>query len=233
MQEMEDGEQMQASASQGLTKSEAERVLASLVAEGWFELSKGGYYSLSPRALMELRGWLIETYNEGEEEEGSEDEERVDRIKLCQACKEIVTIVSLPALTVPYRTVAEKHRVNDVPTWSAQHDYITSAHGTCSGCRMRRPARCARRLGMASASSERKRRGRGREEAQEGRRDGQRRIRMVRRILMENRRLIPMYSWSSASTVFKKALSWRVDTLYSMAFKGVKYEQFVGRLNLS
>ena len=75
-------------------RDRAERVLASLVAEGWFELSKAGFYSLSPRALMELRGWLIETYNEGADEDGSEDEEWVERIKLCQACKEIVTIVS-------------------------------------------------------------------------------------------------------------------------------------------
>ena len=93
VQMTQDGEQTQGAGSQGLTKAEAERMLESLVAEGWFELSRKGYYSLSPRALMELRGWLIETYNEADE--GSEDEERVDRVKMCHACREIVTVVSV------------------------------------------------------------------------------------------------------------------------------------------
>ena len=44
----------------GLTQEQAERTLEGLVAEGWFERSKEGWYSLSPRALMELRGWLVE-----------------------------------------------------------------------------------------------------------------------------------------------------------------------------
>ncbi|KAK8192512.1 hypothetical protein M8818_007682 [Zalaria obscura] len=85
-----DGEQTQGSAGQGLTMAAAERVLASLVQEGWFERSKSGFYSLSPRALMELRGWLIETYNEPAGEE--EDEVEVVRIRVCQACREIVTV---------------------------------------------------------------------------------------------------------------------------------------------
>ena len=81
-------------ANAGLTMSQAEKVLGSLVAEGWFELSQRGFYSLSPRALMELRGWLIETYNDQVQESDDEDEEEEphQKIKFCQACKEIVTV---------------------------------------------------------------------------------------------------------------------------------------------
>ena len=92
-----DGEPTQGSTNQGLTKMEAERMLESLVAEGWFELSENGYYSLSPRALAELRGWLLDTYNEEDDEE-DDDEEAIQRIKLCQACKEIVTLVSCQSI---------------------------------------------------------------------------------------------------------------------------------------
>ena len=68
--------------------AQAEKLLESLVAEGWFDKFKD-YYTLSPRALMELRGWLIETYNEPPDEE---ERDGVERIKLCQACREIVTM---------------------------------------------------------------------------------------------------------------------------------------------
>jgi hypothetical protein len=70
----------------GLTQEQAERTLEGLVAEGWFERSKEGWFTLSPRALMELRGWLVETYND------SDDPEEWQRIKFCEACKEIVTV---------------------------------------------------------------------------------------------------------------------------------------------
>ena len=76
----------------GLTMSQAEKVLANLVAEGWFELSTRGFYSLTPRALMELRGWLLDMYNDQPEEEDEDDEEPHENIKFCQACKEIVTV---------------------------------------------------------------------------------------------------------------------------------------------
>ncbi|KAL8682838.1 MAG: hypothetical protein Q9186_001167 [Xanthomendoza sp. 1 TL-2023] len=89
--ETQDGSATQGSAGQGLRQVEAEKMLKSLVDEGWFEKSKKGYYSLSPRALMELRGWLIESYNEVDDDD-DEDEERLPRIKQCGACKEIVTM---------------------------------------------------------------------------------------------------------------------------------------------
>ena len=70
----------------GLTKDQAEKTLNSLVLEGWMLRSKEGYHSLSPRAVMELRGWLVDTYND------SEDPDEWQRIKFCEACKGIITI---------------------------------------------------------------------------------------------------------------------------------------------
>ncbi|KAL8938980.1 MAG: hypothetical protein Q9216_003606 [Gyalolechia sp. 2 TL-2023] len=89
--ETQNGTETQGSAGQGLKMVEAEKMLKTLVDEGWFEKSRKGFYSLSPRALMELRGWLIETYNDVDDED-EEDEEGTPRIKQCAACKEIVTM---------------------------------------------------------------------------------------------------------------------------------------------
>lgn len=77
-----------------ITMGNAEAVLKGLVSQGWFDVSKKGYYSLSPRTLMELRGWLIETFNDNDEseEEGQDSRYSGERIKMCQACKEIVTV---------------------------------------------------------------------------------------------------------------------------------------------
>ncbi|KAL1996085.1 hypothetical protein VTN49DRAFT_408 [Thermomyces lanuginosus] len=80
-------QQTQGSAGQTLSMPQAESMLKKLVDEGWLEKSSKGYYSLSPRGLMELRGWLVDTYNE-EDEDGN----RINRIKFCAACKEIVTV---------------------------------------------------------------------------------------------------------------------------------------------
>jgi non-structural maintenance of chromosomes element 1 len=82
----------QGGAAQSLTMPQAETMLARLVEEGWFEKSPKGFYSLSPRGLMELRGWLVDTYNDDDDEEGN----RGKRIKFCAACRDIVTIVSPP-----------------------------------------------------------------------------------------------------------------------------------------
>ena len=83
----------QSTANQGLTMKDAEAMLAKLVLEGWLEKSRKGFYSLSPRALMELRGWLVDTYNEPGEE-GDVEIEHVDKVKFCHACKDIITVVS-------------------------------------------------------------------------------------------------------------------------------------------
>lgn len=89
-----------------LTAHEAEVLLSKLVAEGWLEKSAKGFYRLSPRGLMELKGWLVETYNDEENE--------IRKIKFCEACKEIMTVVSVLAvlvstkLTILGSTMSEK-----------------------------------------------------------------------------------------------------------------------------
>ena len=75
----------------GLTMAQAEKMLEDMVSEGWFELSGKGFYTLSPRALMELREWLPDTYNYDDEEEDEEEESHV-KIKKCNGCSEIVTV---------------------------------------------------------------------------------------------------------------------------------------------
>ncbi|KAF2766463.1 DNA repair protein Nse1 [Teratosphaeria nubilosa] len=79
------------SSTTGLSVHQAEKVLEFLEHESWFERSKRGYYTLTPRALMELRTWLVETYNSTDDDSDAEEEPHV-KIKMCQACKEIVTV---------------------------------------------------------------------------------------------------------------------------------------------
>ncbi|KAL2842048.1 Nse1 non-SMC component of SMC5-6 complex-domain-containing protein [Aspergillus pseudoustus] len=80
-------QQTQGGVAQSLTMSQAEVVMKQLVEEEWFEQSQRGFYTLSPRGLMELRGWLVATYND-ENEHGR----RNNKIKFCAACKDIITI---------------------------------------------------------------------------------------------------------------------------------------------
>jgi hypothetical protein len=75
-----------------LTMQQAEKVLRLLVSESWFEVSDKGFYTLSPRSLMELRGWLIDTYNDRDNESDDSDQDHPhEKIKVCMACREIVT----------------------------------------------------------------------------------------------------------------------------------------------
>ncbi|KAI3318448.1 Nse1 non-SMC component of SMC5-6 complex-domain-containing protein [Xylariaceae sp. AK1471] len=86
--DLENGEtQAQTQVSKSLKSSEVETMMRSMVDEGWFERSRDGFYYLSPRALLELRSWLIESYNDPDAEEGE-----WQRVKFCEACKDIVTI---------------------------------------------------------------------------------------------------------------------------------------------
>lgn len=85
--EDEEAELQQRVVDKGLKHGEVEKLLPSLVDEGWFELSDEGYYTLSPRSLMELRTWLLDAYNDVDA--GPEDWQR---IKFCEACKETVTM---------------------------------------------------------------------------------------------------------------------------------------------
>ncbi|KAJ5261299.1 hypothetical protein N7478_011894 [Penicillium angulare] len=74
-------------AANNLSLTQAETMMNQLVEEGWFEKSEKSYFSLSPRGLMELRGWLVAEYNDDES-----DGRRADRIKFCAACKDIITV---------------------------------------------------------------------------------------------------------------------------------------------
>ncbi|RKF83984.1 Non-structural maintenance of chromosomes element 1-like protein [Golovinomyces cichoracearum] len=69
-----------------ITQAEAEKLLTILEREKWLERSSEGFYSLAPRALIELRSWLVDTYND------SEDLDAWQKVKFCEACKEIVTV---------------------------------------------------------------------------------------------------------------------------------------------
>ncbi|KAI5865093.1 Nse1 non-SMC component of SMC5-6 complex-domain-containing protein [Durotheca rogersii] len=78
--------QPQTQALRALKPSEVEAVLRSMVEAGWFERSRAGFYSLSARALAELRGWLPAAYNDADAGAGE-----WQRVKACEACREIVT----------------------------------------------------------------------------------------------------------------------------------------------
>ena len=77
----------------GLTKTAGESVIDKLIREGWLEKSRAGFISLSERGLLELKGYLMETFNdiEGDGDSGL----RVDRIRTCHACQEIITKVRI------------------------------------------------------------------------------------------------------------------------------------------
>ena len=82
-----DGEEStQTPTDRGLKHSEVEDVLGSLVDGGWLERSREQFYSLTPRGLLELRPWLVETYNDPDAEA-----DEWQRIKRCAACKELIT----------------------------------------------------------------------------------------------------------------------------------------------
>ncbi|KAF7305107.1 Non-structural maintenance of chromosomes element 1 [Mycena kentingensis (nom. inval.)] len=60
-----------------MSKTQAEVVLGSFVANGWFLRSKRGRYSLSPRSLLELEGYLKNAYP--------------DEFLTCELCKDPLT----------------------------------------------------------------------------------------------------------------------------------------------
>jgi len=81
-----DGEASQP-ADLGISIQEADNVLAALLDEQFLTKSHANYYTLAPRALMELRAYLKETYNE----DASESDAPVIRVHDCEGCQEIVT----------------------------------------------------------------------------------------------------------------------------------------------
>ncbi|KAK6532250.1 hypothetical protein TWF281_006442 [Arthrobotrys megalospora] len=92
----EEARQTIAGAGIGLTKQEAEDCLTRFVDEGWLERDSAGYHFLSTRALLELEGYLVETYNVEEEEEQEDGTvkrgPKKTRIKHCGYCKYIHTV---------------------------------------------------------------------------------------------------------------------------------------------
>ncbi|KAJ5162754.1 uncharacterized protein N7500_004584 [Penicillium coprophilum] len=82
-----DSTQTQTAAVQSLRMTQAETMILHLIEEGWLQKSPKGYLSLTPRALMELRSWLVLTYNDE-----NFDGRPIQRIKSCAACKDIITV---------------------------------------------------------------------------------------------------------------------------------------------
>lgn len=147
--ETQNGSATQGTSGQHLTMVQAEKMLKALVEEGWFEKSSRGFYSLSARALMELRGWLLDTYNDPEDAE-DDDEERQIRIKRCLACKEIITAVSVtrrPCCQEVIRLADSEIRVNDARHWRVRAGSMMFAGRLSFGRRNRPNVPCARRIG--------------------------------------------------------------------------------------
>jgi non-structural maintenance of chromosomes element 1 len=94
--ETQDGQSQAGKAT--MTGKEAEELLRKLVAEGWLERSNAGYYTLTPRALIELKTWLVDAYNDDDEEGDVAPSQQ--KIKFCHACKEIITMVGSSASTI-------------------------------------------------------------------------------------------------------------------------------------
>ncbi|RMD39453.1 hypothetical protein DV735_g5673, partial [Chaetothyriales sp. CBS 134920] len=118
----------QSNSSHNLSIREAEDVLAKLTDQGWLEKSRGGFYTLTPRALMELKGWLVDTYNDTADDER---DTRAAKIKFC-------------------------HAVNDARGPNVPVDYMTSALSNFSECSAPANARYARGNGRARAMWARK-----------------------------------------------------------------------------
>lgn len=152
--ETQNGSATQGSAGQHLTMVQAEKVLKALVEEGWFEKSPRGFYSLSPRALMELRGWLLDTYNDPDDAE-DDDGERPMRIKRCLACKEIITVVSVtrrPSCQEVIRLADSEIRVNDARNWHVRAGSMMCVGRVSFGRRNLLNVPCARRIGWMTIS---------------------------------------------------------------------------------
>lgn len=152
----QNGSATQGSAGQSLTMGQAEKMMKTLVEEGWLEKSIKGFYSLSPRALMELRGWLWETYNELDEDEG--DKERASKkIKQCFACKEIITTVSRTAQSHVVSSIDFQPRVNDVRRRAVHAVCTIYVYRTFSELRAQRSALYAKQTGRVMTSLVRER----------------------------------------------------------------------------
>ncbi|KAF2473039.1 uncharacterized protein BDR25DRAFT_332737 [Lindgomyces ingoldianus] len=86
-----DNNTLETANAKSLTISEADRVLSELLSQSFLHLSRAQYYSLAPRAFIELRTYLKETYNEPADPDDPDDEPLI-RVKDCEGCREIVTV---------------------------------------------------------------------------------------------------------------------------------------------
>lgn len=136
------GEETEPQLKLNLTSTEAESLLSQLLVEGWLDKSPSGFYSLSIRALLELGGWLVETYND--------EENRVQKIKSCQACKEIITTVN--HLSIRLYALLTGSRVRDVLHEIAIFDYTTFVPKAISDLENLEIVQYARLNGMESIS---------------------------------------------------------------------------------
>ena len=119
-QQQHENNEWQNRPAQSITMGQAEKILARLVDEGWLERSRAGWYTLGVRGLIELREWLVETYNGGDDDHDDDDDDgnnengndgngsgkrqKWERIKFCDACGEIITIVSSAANKIPFQS---------------------------------------------------------------------------------------------------------------------------------
>lgn len=81
------GAQSQGGNASNISMPRAEAVLEQMCEGEWFERSDAGYIGLGVKGLMELKGWLRETYDDPDEGDDGK------RIRSCGACKDIVTVV--------------------------------------------------------------------------------------------------------------------------------------------
>lgn len=143
-------QQTQGGATQSLTITQAENMMKHLVEEGWLEKSRKDYFSLTPRALMELRGWLISEYND-EMESGR----RMNRIKFCSACKDIITVVCVFLLYAGSKSAELTRIIRDnaartAIAWAASMTIACAASFVCNG---QNSALSAKKTGQVTSSS--------------------------------------------------------------------------------
>ena len=117
------GEEIQATQIR-MTGQEAEDLGSRLEQEGWLEKSDAGFYTLSARALMELKTWLIDAYNEPADD-GVEEDVRAQKIKFCHACKEIITVVSQTKFSAGHANTTQGQRCPKRECPCRLHDICT------------------------------------------------------------------------------------------------------------
>jgi hypothetical protein len=94
------------SSAQGvsMTKTAAEAALHDFLREGWLEKSRNGFFTITERGLLELKGYITEMFTDMDEEESGG---RVDKLRTCHACQEIITKVTPPPTHPPSQNCTE------------------------------------------------------------------------------------------------------------------------------